>query len=98
MADRDAFPLHVVAAHGRRIEQHVNQVVVEKVDFIHVEDAPVGGGDETRLKAAGAGLDGLLDVERPDEPVLGGPYRQVDDAHLPVDRRGFHSATLAKLA
>ena len=62
VADGDALPFHVVATHGGGVEQYINQVIVEKVDFIHVQDAPVGSGNQTRLEATGAGLDSLLNV------------------------------------
>ena len=62
VADGDSFPLHVVAAHGGGIQQNVDQVVVEEVNFVNVENAPVSGGYETRLEAAVARFDGLLDV------------------------------------
>ena len=62
VAYRYALALHVVAAHSGGVQQYVHQVVVEQVDFVHIQDAAVGGGDEARLKAAVAGFDGLFDV------------------------------------
>ena len=91
MADGDALALHVVAAHGGGVQQHVNEVVVEQVHLVHVEDAPVGGGNQPGLEAAAAGADGLLDVQRTHEAVLGCAHGQVNDAHLAGYGRGFFS-------
>src|ERR1700737_2898786 len=47
MPDRDAFALDHVHTHGGGIEQHVDQVVVEQVDFIDIEDVAVRLGQDT---------------------------------------------------
>ena len=72
-------------------------MVVKQVDLVHVEDAPVGGGDEARLKAAAAGADGLLDVQRAYEPVFGCAHGQVNDAHLAGYGRSFLSVRAERL-
>ena len=78
MADRDALALDVAAAHRRRVEQQVDQVVVQQVDLVDVEHAPVGGGEQARLEGAYPLAERLLQVQRADHPVLGGADRQLD--------------------
>ena len=78
----DALAFHIVAAHCGGVQQHIHQVVVEQVDFVNVEDAPVGGGDEARLEVFGAGFDGLFNVQGADQAILGGAHGEVNDAYL----------------
>ena len=73
-------------------------MVVQQVDLVDVEDTAVGGGDESGFETAAAGLDGLLDVQRPHQPVLGGAHRQVDDADLSGNGGSVFSRRLAPLA
>ena len=64
--------------HGCRVEQQVDDVIVEQVDLVDVEQAPVGGGQHARLEVALAFLDRLLDIQRAHHPVFGGRDGQVD--------------------
>ena len=57
----------------------------------------MSGGDKARLEAAIARLDGLLDVQRPHQTVLGSPHGQVDDAHLPAYRLPLAATIVAKV-
>ena len=43
MGDADSFPLDCVDAHGGRVQQQVDDVIVEQVDLVNVEDRAVGG-------------------------------------------------------
>src|SRR5438094_505237 len=81
LPDRNAFAFDDVHAHGRGIEEDVDQVIVEQVDLIHVEDVAVRFRENTWLEAALAALDGRLDVDSADHTILGGVDRQLDDAH-----------------
>src|SRR6202521_1766594 len=81
MPDRNTFALHHVYTHGCGIQQHIDQVVVEQVDLVDVQDVAVCLGQDARLEAALAALDCGLDVDRPDDPVLRGVDRQLDDTH-----------------
>ena len=58
-----AIPLDVVASHRRRVEQYVHVGVVEEVDLIDVEDAPVCTREQSRLERLAAGMQCPLDVE-----------------------------------
>jgi hypothetical protein len=74
---RDALALDVRGAQRGGVEEQVDQVVVQQVDLVHVEDAAVGGSEQARLE----GLDPLgqrpLEVEGPDDAVLGGAHGQL---------------------
>ena len=87
MLKRDALPLHHVDAHGRRVQQHVHQVVVQEIDLIHIKDAPVGRSQKSRIKVFFAGLDGLLQVNGAQQPVRGGAQRHVHPRHGPIAHR-----------
>ena len=92
VGEGDALALDHVDAHGRRVEQQVNHVVVEQVDLIHVQQAAVGRRQHARLEVALALLDGLLDVQRAHDAVLGGADRQVHKAGAPASDRQFLAA------
>ena len=77
MLKRDAFAFDDVDAHRRRIEQEVDDVVVEQVDFVHVQNAAIGVGEDARLEFLFAFFDGGLDVERADDAVFGGADGQI---------------------
>ena len=68
--ERDALALHDVPSHRGGVEQHVDDVIVEQVHLVHVEDAAVGVGEEARLEAPLAELDGGLGVDGPDDAIL----------------------------
>ena len=90
MGEGDAFALDDVHAAGGRIQEDVDNVVVEQVDFIDVEEAAVGGGEHARFVTALAFLDGPFDVERANHPVFRGGNRQVDERGAAFfHRQGF---------
>ena len=78
VAYRDALAFDVAGAERGRVEQQVDEVVVQQVDLVDVEHAAVGGREQTRLEGLHALGQRPLDVERADEPVLGGTDRQLD--------------------
>ena len=75
--DRDPLALHVVDAQRGRVEQQVDQVVVEQVDLVDVEHPAVRRGEQPRLEGGGARGQHALDVERARQPVLGRPHREL---------------------
>ena len=77
MPDRDALALHVVHAQRGRVEQQVDEVVVEQVDLVHVEHPAVRRGQQPGLEGGGARGQHALDVQRAGQPVLGGPHREL---------------------
>jgi hypothetical protein len=87
MRDRDPLPLDDVDSERRCVEQDVREVVVEEVDLVDVEDAPVRLGEETRLERPLPVLQGAGDVDAARDSVLGCVQRQVDDAATAADDR-----------
>ena len=80
VTEADALALHHVHAHCRRVEQQIDNVVIQQIDFIHVEQAAIGRGEHPRLEMPLAMLNGLLDVQRAYHPILGGADRQIHKA------------------
>jgi hypothetical protein len=72
------FAFDHVDPHRRAVEQQIDHVVVEQVDFVDIEHAAIGRGQHARLKVAFALLDRLFDVERADDAVFGRADRQID--------------------
>ena len=54
-------------------------MVVEEVDFVHVEDAAVGGGQNARLEMTLTLANCFLNVERANYSIFGRADRQVDE-------------------
>ena len=90
-------PLHVAGAQRGGVQQQVHQVVVQQVDLVHVQHAPVRGGQQPRLVRLDALGQRPLDVQGADQPVLGGADRQLDQPRGTGDRRrsGFVRAVRA---
>ena len=84
MRHRHPVPLDVRAAHRGGVQQEVDEVVVQQVDLVDVEHAPVRLGEQPGLVGADALGQRALQVQRPDQPVLGGARR----AARPAARRG----------
>ncbi len=54
MADGDTLTLDGVPAAGRRVQKYIHQVVVQKVDLVHVQNAAVGLGQQAWLESLDA--------------------------------------------
>ena len=78
--DRDPVALDGVAAHRGRVEEDVDEVVVEQVDLVDVEDAAVGLGEQTGLVGRLAVPERPAQVEGADDAVLGRTDGQLDEA------------------
>ena len=72
VGEADAFALDDVYAHRGGIQQQVDDVVIEQIDFIDIEDAAVGVGEDAGVEMTLALLDGLFDIQRADDAVFGG--------------------------
>ena len=79
MLDAYPFALDNVYSHGRAVQQQIHHVVVKEVDLVHVEDSPVGRGQNARLEVTLALAYRLFYVERADHPIFGRADRQVDE-------------------
>ena len=60
--------LHGVGAHGSGVQQKVNNVVIQQIDFVHIKDATVGHSQHTGLELLLAALDGGFDVQATKKP------------------------------
>lgn len=83
MPHGDAFALHVRSTHGGRVQQQVHEVVVEQIDLVDVQNPAMGVGEQPRFKGLHALGERPLDVERPDEPVLGRTDRKLHHSRIP---------------
>ena len=83
VGDGQALSFHAVGAAGGGVEDEVDQVVGEEIDFVHVENGAVGGGEEAGLEAPLAALDGGLEVEGAGDAVLRRADWQLHQGHRP---------------
>ena len=79
MGVRDTVALDVHPAHRGGVEQDVDEVVGQQVDFVDVEHAAVRTGQQPRREGVLAVAQHLLQVQRSDHPVLGGADREFDE-------------------
>ena len=84
--EADPFTLDHVDAHGGAVQQQVHHVVVEQVDFVYIEHAAIGRGQDARFEVALALLDGLFDVQRADHTIFRGADGQVHKGRGQRDR------------
>jgi len=92
VGEGDSFTLDDIAAHRRCIEQYINHVVVQQVDFVDVEQPAVGRCQHARLKVALAFLDGCLDIQGANNPVLRSRNRQVNEWRFARFHRDLRAA------
>ena len=83
----DAIPLHPVHARGGGVEQGIDQVVGQEVDLVHVEDAPVGRGQQPGLEPDITAGQRRPQVERAHHPLLGRAQGELDE-RTPVEEGG----------
>jgi len=86
MGEGNALPLHHIHPHGRRVQEHFHQVVVQEVYFIHIQDAPMGRGHDAGLEMLFPLFDGLFQINGAQQSILGGAQGQVHHRH------GFEAA------
>jgi len=75
---RDTLSLDGRSSHCGRVEQHVDQVVTEQVDFVDIQQPSVSGGQQAGLVGGDALGEGPLQVQRAKHAVLGGAHWQLD--------------------
>ncbi len=81
MADRQAFAFDKVLARHGDIEQQIDEMVFEQVDFVDVEETAIGLGEQTGFEALFAGGQRAFEIERADDAIFGGAKRQIDKGH-----------------
>lgn len=84
----------LAAFHGSGIKKHVHHMVIQKVDFIHIENPSVGGSQDTRLYLFFPFFQGLFHIHGADYPVLCGPDGQFNDFNALF--YGFRHLAVAK--
>ena len=75
----ESLPLERIDAHRGGVEQYVHEVVGEQIHLVNVEDATMSAGQKPRLQSAHALAQRLLEVERPQNAVLGRTQREIDE-------------------
>src|SRR5882672_5797296 len=79
MARRDAFALNIIHPHSGGIEQDIDKVVAEQIDFVNIQQTTVRGCQQARLKMFFTALQGPLDIQGPHDPILSSPEWQLDE-------------------
>ncbi len=79
MLHGESFPLHAIDAHRGDVQQHVDQVVGQQVDFVYVEDPTMSGGQQSRLEGLAPIFQGSLEIETSEDPILAGSQGQIDE-------------------
>ena len=86
MGDGYAVALDGDGPHCGRVEQQVDQVVVQEVDLVDVQDAAMRLGQQTRLEVHGAVAQRLLEIDRTRHTILRRADGKLDQSYGP----GFH--------
>ncbi len=86
MAHRHPVTFHVGDTEGGRVQQQVDEMVVQEVDLVDVEQAAMGGGEQPRPQRGDAFGERPVEVDRSGDPVLRGADRQLHQARRPGAR------------
>ena len=77
-----ALALHRVHTHSRSIQQHIDNMVVQQIDFINIENITVRLRQNACLKLLLAMLNRMLYIQRAHNAILCRADRQLYNAHL----------------
>lgn len=80
MRDRHALALDVRGTHRRRVQEEVDEVVVEQIDLVDIEDAAVCGGEQAGFEGFDTLGERALDVQGAHQAVLTRADRQLHEA------------------
>ncbi|VVM57044.1 hypothetical protein PS645_01059 [Pseudomonas fluorescens] len=78
MAMGNAVTLDDVGATGSDVEQQIDEVIRQQIDFIDIEHAAVGLGQNTGGKLRAAFAEGCVEVKGADQPLFGRAEGQGD--------------------
>ena len=97
MPDRHPLPLDVADPERGRVEQQVDQVVVQQVHLVDVQQPAVRRGEHARLEGGDPLGQRALDVQRADQAILGGADGQLGQrgGPGPLRRPGWMRAVRA---
>ena len=79
MLNANPLPLNAVIPLGQNRQQQVGNVVIQQVNFIHVEHSPVGLRQQPRLKHRLPPLDRLGNIHRAQQAIFRNAERDLDE-------------------
>ena len=80
----DALALDAVSSGRGHVEQQIDEVVFEKVNFVYVEEAAVGAREQSRLESLDALSERAREVDGSAHAVFRSAEREFDDWHAPA--------------
>src|SRR6185295_19363910 len=78
MLNRNVFSFNLVATRHGNVEQQINEMVLEQVDFVYIKKASVRARQQTRLKSFYSLAQGSLDIYRTTDAIFSSSQRQVN--------------------
>jgi len=78
MANAQSVPLDDVDARGGDVDQQIDEVILEEIDFVDIEKATIGAGEKSGLEGLDPIDERTFEIERADHAVLGCAERHVD--------------------
>src|SRR5260370_29317726 len=88
MLMRETLALDTVDATGRLVKEYVDQVVGQQVDLVDVEHAAVRRREQAGANAKFAGGQGHVEVDGPNNAILGRANGQLDERGPARHERG----------
>mmetsp|Transcript_86442 Transcript_86442/g.193249 ORF Transcript_86442/g.193249 Transcript_86442/m.193249 type:complete len:471 (-) Transcript_86442:36-1448(-) len=85
MPNAHALPLDGVPTACSAVEKNVHKLVVQQVDLVDVEDAPIHARENSGLESLATLEKRALDVDCPGHAVLRGAQRQLHEGSSPVN-------------
>jgi len=82
---RKPLALHQILARGRHIEQQIDEVILQQIDLVDIEKAPVRLGQQPRLEPLFTRAQRALQIERADHAVFGRAQWQIHERHRALD-------------
>ena len=78
VTDAEPLALDQILPGRRRVEQQIDEVILQQVDLVDIEKSAVRLRQQARLEGLHSLRQGPFEVERTDHPILGRAERQVD--------------------
>jgi hypothetical protein len=79
MAGGNAFAFDYVTARRRRVKQDIYDMIVEQINFVDVEEAAIGAGQQSGLECLHSFNERALDVQGSAHPIFGCPKWEIDN-------------------
>ncbi len=71
MLNAQPLPLDPIAAIGQHRQQQVGDLVIQQVDFVHIQHAAMGFGQQSGLEDGFARFHRLFHIHRTHQPIFG---------------------------